>query len=136
MRSLSVSFTSNNWVDLDDQDLAGLINATELDIDFQIGGIHTYTGGGSFILGHRRWIDARVILEYEWEYVLNDLGRMVGCEPFMNAICDVTVEDGLAEARLSGNPMLFVESSVMLVSPSPLWVLACCVAELMATPTA
>ena len=114
-----VSFTSNNWVDLDDQDLIGLVNASEMDIDFEIGGIHTYTGGGSFILGHRRWIDARVILEYEWEYVLNNLGRMVGCEPFMDAICDVAVEDGLAEARLSGIPMLFVDSSCGAREPVP-----------------
>ena len=114
-----VSFTSGNWVDLTEEDLAGLVGATELDIQFELGGIHTYTGGGSFILGHRRWIDARVILEYEWEYVSNDLGRMIGCGPFVDTMCDITVEDGLAEARAAGVPMLFDDSPCGNREPAP-----------------
>ena len=114
-----VSFTSDSWVDLDEQDVAGLMDDSELEFDFELGGIHTYSSGGSFSLGHRRWIDARMILEYEWEHVGNGLGRMVGCGPVANVICDVTVEEGLAENRLSLSPMLFVPTSCGTREPLP-----------------
>lgn len=114
-----VSFTSASWTDLDDQDLNGLVGESELDFDFELGGVHSYTGGGSFILGHRRWIDARVILEFEWEYVINDTGRMIGCESFVESICEVTPEEGLAEARFSGMPMLFIDSPCNTREPVP-----------------